>query len=310
MKKFNFVQYNRIFLGITLVLIVLSVAAVGIFGLKLGIDFKGGTIFEYKNFNIPVEKIQVEGVVFEKKVDLPSGVVKLYFDKMTEAQVLLLTENINKIFDEQYASVEVKPEKPQRLSYEIITSQVAEEQSRNAIQAVAIASLGIILFLSISFAKVPKPFSSWEFGVSAVLALLHDAIIVIGAFAVFGHYFHTEIDTLFITAILTVIGFSVHDTIVVFDRLRENLIERGAKEYKIIINDSLSETIGRSLSLTITAVLVLISMYYLGAESLKWFVLALLIGMISGTYSSIFVATQILEIIQEVKLKYFKRKYA
>lgn len=297
MFKINFVQNNKIFLSITVVMIIVAVLAIAIWGLKLSLDFKGGTVFEYKLLTMPSDTEKI-GDLTLKKIQKNGDNLKLYFDPLTEDQVKAVSEKIIELYP---TSVMV--------SHETITSEVGLEQSRNALLSVLAASIGIIAFLSYAFREIPKPFTSWEFGLAAVLALMHDALLVVGAFAIIGHFWGAEIDALFITAILTVIGFSVHDTIVVFDRLRENLISKGSADYKNTVNDSLVETIGRSLSLTLTAVLVLVAMLYWGADSLRWFVLALLLGMISGTYSSIFVATQLLVIFQDVKLKYFPKRF-
>ncbi len=299
--KIDFVKNNRFFLVISLVLVALAVAAIQIWGLNLGIDFAGGSITEYEISEKPVQ-IEISDKLSKTDIKISKIVVseKLY-TIYSESLDDVKRDTLNKTITDSYKGAIKK-------STETISSSVGVEQSKNAITSIILASIGIILFLSYSFNSVPKPFRSIEFGVSAVLALIHDAIIVLGAFAILGHYFGAEIDLLFITAILTVIGFSVHDTIVVFDRIRENTLNFGSKDYKSVVNRSLVETLTRSINLTVATILVLISLFFLGPESLRWFIGALLIGMFSGTYSSIFVASQLLVLIQEVKAKYGNRK--
>lgn len=301
--KIDLVKYNKLFLSITLVIFVLSILSMLIWGLKFGIDFKGGTIVEYKIPSRPSQNELKKIVTSENELLSLNKIIqsddsyKLYFEPLSE-EIRKKVDGIITATDNQST----------RISIETISSNVGIEQSQKAIQAIALASLGIIIFLSISFRSVPKPFASWEFGVSAVMALIHDAFVVIAVFAILGHYQNVEIDSLFITAILTVIGFSVHDTIVVFDRIRENLKKDPSPDYKKIVNRSLVETLARSINLTVTALLVLFAMFVLGPESLKWFIGALLIGMISGTYSSIFVASQLLIISQDIKARLRERK--
>jgi len=299
--KIDFVKNNKLFLIISLVLVVLAVASISIWGLNLGIDFAGGSITEYEIGEKPTQSELSEKLsktdVKVSKIVVSEKLYTIYSESLDDSK----RDTLNKAVTETYP-------KSIKKSVETISSSVGVEQSKNAITSIVLASIGIILFLTYSFNSVPKPFRSIEFGVSAVLALIHDAIIVLGAFAILGHYFGAEIDLLFITAILTVIGFSVHDTIVVFDRIRENTINFGSKDYKSIVNRSLVETLTRSINLTVATILVLISLFFLGPDSLRWFIGALLIGMFSGTYSSIFVASQLLVLIQEIKAKYGKAK--
>jgi SecD/SecF fusion protein len=186
--------------------------------------------------------------------------------------------------EEQFGAFEI-------LNFETVSEVVSEEIGRNAAIAVAAASLAILGYITLAFRSVPKPF---HFGAAAIIALIHDALLVIGVFSILGKAFDTEINTLFITGLLTVIGFSVHDSIVVFDRIRENLERRPGEDLGRIVNDSLLETVGRSITTSLTVVLTILSMLLLGGEAIREFLLVLLIGIISGTYSSVFVASQLL----------------
>ena len=168
-----------------------------------------------------------------------------------------------------------------------------ELKGQAAVQLILV-SLGIIFYIAYAFRKVTRPVSSWRFGVAAIVALVHDLLIVIGVFAILGHYRGVEVDSLFVTALLTVLGFSVHDTIVVFDRIRENLRIRAGANLFEIINNSINQTLIRSLNTSLTVVFVLAALFLFGGESIHYFVLALLIGIVAGTYSSIFIASPIL----------------
>jgi preprotein translocase subunit SecF len=192
--------------------------------------------------------------------------------------------------------------------FDTVGPVIGQETTNKAVLAVLFASILIVIYIAISFRKVPKPASSIRFGVSTVIALMHDVLVVVGVFSLLGHFLHVEIDSLFVTAVLTIIGFSVHDTIVVFDRIRENLSKNGGTNFEKTVNDSILQTIGRSLNTSITVLLVLFALLIFGGESIRWFVVALIVGMISGTYSSIFNASPILVVWHEWSLKHARNK--
>ena len=191
----------------------------------------------------------------------------------------------------------------QQQSYETIGPTIGAETLQNAIYALIVASILIVIYITWSFRSVPKPTSSFRFGVCAIIALIHDVLVLIGLFSIFGHFFGVEIDSLFVTAVLTVIGFSVHDTIVVFDRIRENLRRVGGENFSEVVNDSILQTLDRSLNTSLTVILVLFALLIFGGDTIRWFVVALLIGIISGTYSSIFNASPLLVVWQEILQK-------
>jgi len=177
------------------------------------------------------------------------------------------------------------------IDFYIVSGTVSEEIGRNAGFAVIAASVAILLYISWAFRAVPKPF---VFGTAAIVALLHDVVLVIGTFSIFGKVFGMEINTMFLTGLLTVMGFSVHDTIVVFDRIRENLRRGEGRDFSECVNVSLNQTLARSVNTSFTVVLVLVAMLLMGGVTIRDFLLVLLIGIISGTYSSIFIASQLL----------------
>lgn len=175
---------------------------------------------------------------------------------------------------------------------------LGKEAAVKSIISLLVVIFCIIIFIAFAFRKVSEPVSSWKYGFVAIVALLHDILVPTGVFAILGHYYGYEIDTLFVTALLVVLGFSVHDTIVVFDRVRENLIlskeNRDKKQFDVIVGDSISQTFTRSVNTSLTTLLALIALYIFGAESTKHFSLALIVGVSAGTYSSIFLGSPLL----------------
>ncbi len=192
------------------------------------------------------------------------------------------------------------------IDFASVSGTVSEEIGRNAGIAVIAASVAILLYISWAFRAVPKPFL---YGAAAIVALLHDVVLVVGAFSIFGKVFDIEINTMFLTGLLTVMGFSVHDTIVVFDRIRENLRRVEGASFPEIVNISLNQTLARSVNTSFTVVLVLIAMLLMGGVTIRNFLLVLLIGIISGTYSSIFMASQLLVTWEERDIHRLVRRF-
>lgn len=297
LKKINIVGHNRLWLTVTFLMVIFASVALAIWRLNLGIDFKGGTVLEYKfsqsiDRNTLSEVITSQGKKVERIVQAEGNAYIIYMEPVTEDERRNVENAIQATFSDA-----------QRESVETIGASVGDELKKKAFTAVIFVSLGIIVYLAYSFRNVPKPYSSWEFGISAIIAMLHDIIFVLGVFAALGHFFGVEIDSLFVTALLTVIGFSVHDTIVVFDRVRENLKKNPGDIFDKIVNNSLIETIARSVNLSMTVIITLIALLILGGPSIRWFVFALLVGMTSGAYSSIFVASQVLVVWEKIKTK-------
>jgi preprotein translocase subunit SecF len=281
---------RRLYYFFSLLVIVPGLISLGLYGMKLSIDFTGGSrmTFVSKN-NIQNKDIDSLKQIISSEKGVVASVQKL------ERTVIMRTAPFN---EKQNAQVIEKiTEKKLSLkeeSFETVGPTIGKETTLNALKATGIAAFLILLYIAWSFRKVPKPASSWRFAVCTIIALLHDALVVLGVFSLFGHFLGVEIDSLFVTAVLTVIGFSVHDTIVVFDRIRENLLKVSGKPFEQIVNDSILQTLGRSLNTSITALLVLFSLLLFGGQSIHWFAMALFIGIASGTYSSIFNAAPLL----------------
>lgn len=290
----NIIGKRNWYFIISLLLIVPGVVSLFLWGFKLSIDFTGGSrmtlVYPEKVNEQKIEKIKE---VFEKNN------VELVTLQQSNETVIIRTKPIDDkkdavlLKDLNKETGRVKQEQ-----FETIGPVVGRETTINAFSAVAISSFLIVLYIAWSFRGVRKPVSSWRFGICAIIALLHDALLLVGIFSLLGHFAGVEVDSLFITALLTVIGFSVHDTIVVFDRIRENLRKNIEAPFEQVANDSILQTLVRSLNTSLTALLVLFTLLLFGGESIRWFVVAMIIGIASGTYSSIFNAAPLLVVWQ------------
>jgi len=289
----NLMKYKLLYFLFSTLLILPGLYYLVTSGLKLGIDFTGGALLEYK-VEQTVGGEQLREVISKQGIEvgqITTSGENTYIIRTKPVEQEKLNE-LNTKLTEEFGQVEVR-------RTENVGPVIGKELEQKAILATAVASLAIVLYIAFSFRKVPKPTSSWRFGAAAIVALIHDVLMVVGAFAILGRYWGVEIDTLFVTALLTVIGFSVHDTIVVFDRIRENLIKNINRKFTEVANISVVQTLGRSLNTSLTVVFVLLTLLLFGGETIKWFVVALLIGIISGTYSSIFNATALLTYWEE-----------
>ena len=298
----NIVKYKKLFFAFSLIIIIPGIFALFMWGLKVGIDFAGGTLWEVKVAE-SIDSLKIQEYLSGQGAEV-SQVAQTAEDtylvrlKTTDEETL---NNLRAMVDETYG-----PSEDVRL--ETVGPTISKELAQKAIVAVLLAIVAIVVYITWAFRQVPKPTSSLAFGVCTVIALLHDVLVLVGVFAFLGHFFAIEVDALFITATLTVIGFSVHDTIVVFDRIRENLKKYDDYPFDNVVNHSILQTFSRSLNTSLTAVFVLLALFLFGGESIKTFVLALLIGIISGTYSSIFNAAPLLIVWQNLTGRKFRLK--
>jgi preprotein translocase subunit SecF len=280
-------KYFYIFSG---ALLVLSILAISVWGLKYGLDFTGGTLMEIRNEKVEIKNNDLKDILkdagIEDAVITPTqnnSFLIRYANSSDEKN-----QEVLKKLKEKYPDIQNT-----RLDY--IGPSISSELKSKAIWALLVAVIGIALYIAYAFRKVSRPVESWKYGVGAVVALVHDVLITVGAFAILGHFFNMEVDTSFIAALLTILGFSVHDTIVVYDRTRENLQKSGSGEqFDEVVNRSLNETMARSINTSLTVIITLLAIFIFGGESIKTFTLALLIGITFGTYSSIFVASALM----------------
>jgi preprotein translocase subunit SecF len=290
------IKHRKIFYVFSLVLIFISVFSFAKWGLNYGIDFTGGTLIElgYNNSRpLQSDVLKSISVIDDKASVRPIGdagfIIRMKPVDQVEKADLMKALSINASSSE---SVELK-------TFDSIGPILGAEALRKALVSIVLVILGIVLFITFVFRKVSEPVSSWKYGLVAIIALIHDVIIPTGVFSILGHFYGYEIDTLFVTAILVILGFSVHDTIVVFDRVRENLRLSSAKKPFIeVVGESINQTIVRSVNTSLTTLIALLVLYFYGGSSTEHFSLALIIGIAAGTYSSIFVGSALLVTIE------------
>lgn len=287
----NIVAHRKIFYLLSGLLILTSVIAVSIWGLKFGIDFTGGSILEveFENNRPAVAELN------ERARTLNLGDVR--FQPSGKNALLVRTSHLS---EEKHQALlgAIAGDKSSGVSekrFDAVGPVIGRELQRKSAVAVVLVILLIVSYIAFAFRKVSEPVASWKYGLTTVAALLHDVVIPVGFFALGGHFWGFEVDTLFITAVLTILGFSVHDTIVVFDRIRENLKNsRDRFSFQEVVGQSVSQTMTRSINTSLTVVLALLAVYFFGGESTKVFSLTIIIGIFFGTYSSIFIASPLL----------------
>ncbi len=265
-------------------------------GLKPGIEFRGGTLVDAV-FTAAPTNAELDGLFASLGHD--EAVVQRAEGGRVQIRIATLTTDetikVEDALKERYAG----NFQPELLQTSSVSPSFSEEILRNAVTSIILASFVIVLLIAFAFRNFG--WGAFRYGIAAILAALHDALLLLGVFAILGYFFHVEIDSLFVTAVLTVIGFSVHDTIVVFDRIRENLRLNPGEPLNAVINFSLMQTLARSMITSLTVVLTLLALYTFGGYSIRNFTLALLVGIVSGAYSSVFNAAQIVSLWQELE---------
>lgn len=294
----NLIKNRKWWYLLSLLIIIPGTFSLAIWGLKPSIDFTGGTEVEFSGTK---DKTKVEELAGAEGIEnfniTVSGNGLIFRTKVVEA------EKEKKL----QADVESQIPGAKQVRIDTVGPSISKEITRNAVIMTIAACLVIIIYIAIMFRKVPKPANSWEFGATAIIALLHDALVVLGIFSLLGHFYNVQIDPLFITAILTIIGFSVHDTIVIFDRIRENLVRGSYPDFETTVSVSVYEMLPRTINTSFLVWVILLVLYLFGGESVKYFVLALVIGVFSGTYSSILNASPLLVSWDDFKAKRRKR---
>ncbi len=285
------IRHHRITYIISGVLVALSLMATLVWGLKLGIDFTGGSLLE-------VEYIALRPSWDELNQRVASAGISQAVIQPTGARgVLIRTEHLS---EERHQALTASllgggQDDMIEKSFNTIGPTIGRELAKKSVWAIVMVILLIVIYITWAFRHVSEPVASWKYGIATVIALVHDVSIPIGIFSVLGYFYGVEVDTLFVTALLTILGFSVHDTIVVFDRIRENLKNmKGRPAFETVVGESISQTMTRSINTSMTVLLVMISIYIFGGASIEYFALALIIGVFFGTYSSICLASPIL----------------
>ncbi|TSC52816.1 MAG: hypothetical protein LiPW39_541, partial [Parcubacteria group bacterium LiPW_39] len=284
----NVVGKRKIFYILSLALIGAGIFSIIFWGLHFGIDFRGGSLIEVDFLNnrpeISAVKSKIAALDFGEAAVQPvadSGVI-IRMKDLDEAAHQKVLQSLNTL-----SPIEEK-------RFDSVGPVIGEELKQRAYLAITTVLILIVIYIALAFRKVSRPVASWKYGVAAVIALFHDIFIPTGIFSILGHYFGVEIDLLFVTGLLTILGFSVHDTIVVFDRIRENLHKGVGNGFEETVNISINQTVTRSINTSLTVFLTLLAIYIFGGASTKYFALLLMIGIFFGTYSSIFMASSLL----------------
>ncbi|PIZ95309.1 MAG: protein translocase subunit SecF [Candidatus Magasanikbacteria bacterium CG_4_10_14_0_2_um_filter_37_12] len=326
------IQNRKISFVISSVLFVASVILLIAIGLKPGIDFTGGSLLEvsFSDTRPTIDEVQNVlapldlGNLSVQPVDEDGMILKMRFISEEEHQAILdnlrnelyasstevtdtidtaedtQPQEVSAVVDDNSGTVTIEVNKidiEARMTekrIETIGSSISSQLRSRAWQIGLLVVFAIIIYVAYAFRKVSKPVKSWKFGLAAIIALVHDVTITMGIFVLLGHFYGVEVNISFVVALLTILGYSVNDTIVVFDRIRENLIKHGYNNFEELVNNGVNETLTRSLNTSMTTILVLATLFFYGGDSVKYFALSLIVGIFIGTYSSIFLASPIL----------------
>jgi preprotein translocase subunit SecF len=291
---YRIIQKRRIFLSLSSLAVVAAILALMFWGLNFGIDFTGGSALEVQFTNYRPTMTEIQDSL--KDVNLHNLVIQ-----PTDNSFILKfkenTEEIHQAAVKKLAALAAsqKDASFKELQFDSVGPTIGQELKSKSFNATVICFIMIIIYISFAFRKVSKPIASWKYGVAAIIALIHDILFILGVFSVLGHFYGVEINTPFIAAVLTVLGYSVSDTIIVFDRIRENL-PKSQEDFENTVNRSVNQTLTRSINTSFSAILALLAILFFGGSTIKDFALALAIGIFIGTYSSIFIASPALVI--------------
>lgn len=305
------VTHRKFFYFFSGILILASVISLFVWGLRPGIDFTGGSLLDisYAEATLGRSPMDEAPSVESIKESVTSiGITEVSVRPAGENEFII---RIPEITNDQKSAIMTSLAKngnaPQEKEFNAVGPTLGAEALQKSWISIVLVLLAIVLFITFAFRKVARPVSSWWYGLIAVIALAHDVLIPMGFFSIIGHFAGTEVDTLFVTAILVVLGFSVHDTIVVFDRLRENLRRNEEfhekKNFETIVGQSINQTFVRSINTSLTTLLAILVLYVIGPQATQHFALALLVGITAGTYSSIFIGSPLLVTVYKHRLK-------
>ncbi len=295
------IRYKKLFIGLSVFFVAVALASLIAFGLPLGIDFKGGSALEVQYSGVRPTTGAVTTAItaagFKNALVQPVGTqgFSIETQELTDAQRAQAVAAAQSVAPDQTVT---------QTSFTSIGPSVGSELKHKAIASIILVLIAIILFVAYAFRQVSKPVSSWKYGFAVIIALIHDLIIPTGVFALLGHFAGAQVDTLFIVALLTTLGLSVADTIVVFDRIREHLKgAKAGKPFPELVGESLSETFVRSINTSAVVLIMVLSLAVFGPASTKLFASVLAVGMFFGTYSSIFLASPLLVVMEQSQKK-------
>ncbi len=290
------IKHRKIYFSISLILFLGSLLSLLVFGLKLGIDFTGGSLMEIEFLQERLSNQEIQ----EKLKDLELGQIHL---QPTGQKGLIL--KLKDIDEETHQNIlgRIGRNQINEKRFESIGPLIGQELKKKAFWAIVLALVFIIIYIAWAFRKVSQPVASWQYGMVAIIALFHDIFITIGFFSLFSHFRMIEIGLPFVAAFLTILGYSVNNSIVIFDRARENLLRTNWTDFMEVMNKSVNQSLTRCLNTAVTTLFVLLAIFFLGGQSIKYFSLALIIGIIIGTYSSIFITSSLIVAWQERKYR-------
>jgi preprotein translocase subunit SecF len=317
--SFSVIRTKKISFTLSAILFVVSSALVLTLGLKLGIDFTGGSLMEIsfggerpsvEEMHATLDPLTIDGLTVQPTGDL-GYLMRMRFINEDEHQEILTTlrstfetevpvtpvliEDGELVIDQGNTESTGNRVTEQRI--ETIGPSISSQLKERSLYAGVAVVLAIVVFVAYAFRKVSKPVQSWKYGLAAIVALVHDVMITIGIFSLLGYYLGVEVNIPFVVALLTILGYSVNDSIVVFDRIRENLIKLGPDQFEEAVKSGVAQTLLRSLNTSVTTLLVLLALFLFADGTIKYFALALIIGVVSGTYSSIFLASPLLVVL-------------
>lgn len=290
---FSFLKPGKFFIGLSTVAVLASLALIVYPGPKLSIEFTGGTLMEVV---MPAEATTTALADAIKSAQLTPKIDAVAVARTKEGTAIIRLRGLsNDEHNALIAYLDTQFGKIEERQFTTIGPTVGESLKRSAVTATIVACIAVALYVAFAFRSVPRKLSPWRFGVITVIALVHDVLITLGVFIILGKFTTFEIDTLFISALLTTLGYSVNDTIVIFDRIRENVINQGKHEdFYHLVDRSLRETFTRSFNTGLATLFMLLALYFLGSSTIQWFLLALIVGISVGTYSSLFLAAPLL----------------
>jgi len=290
------IKKRKIFFIFSGILLLISVVSLSFWGLNFGIDFTGGSLLEVKFSQERPAITKIKEALKEEKLNSlivqPSG---------EDSYILRFQEIEETVHNQVIAKLYTLDKNLEEKRFDAVGPVIGEELKRRTFWAIILSLLAIISYIGWAFRKVSWPIASWKYGLIAVIALFHDIIIVLGLFSILGHFAHIEVGVPFVAALMTILGYSVNDTIVIFDRIRENLIKAHKEHFEDIIQHSVKQSYVRSINTSLTTLAVLISIFFFGGETIRDFIMALIAGIFFGTYSSLFIASPLLVVWENWK---------
>jgi len=290
------VSRRKIYFSISIILVLTSLVCLLLWGLNLGIDFSGGALMEIEFLG----EGQSNQAIQEKLADLELDQINIQStgEKGLILRLKSISEETHQIILERIGLEQIIEKR-----FESVGPLISQELKRKAFWAILLALIAIIFYIAWAFRKISKPVASWQYGLVAIIALFHDILITLGFFSALGHYWNIEIGLPMVAAFLTILGYSVNNSIVIFDRSRENLLRTNWTDFEEIINQSVNQALTRCFNTALTTLFVLFAIFFLGGQSIRYFALALIVGIIVGTYSSIFVTSSLIVVWQRWQRK-------